>query len=240
MRQFPTADDVARAVVAAAKACRLDPFEVVGARQTNVPVAASRARAYAAMALDRAFNAEKPKTPRGAYKVSRVAIARMVGAPAASQSGLINGIEARLARRQDMAWWLPSVFDSVLRAVVASLSMPATKAVVEPDEAPAWPGVRSITAPVTRGGVTVADGEIFRGDRKVALDLAETALAAALCRVWPGLLPVDRLAAAVWGRPRADADFQIKIIAELLSPELAPLGLKIVAVPKIGFCLSEI
>ena len=132
MRTFPSADDVAMSIIAAAKACGVSWQWIVN--HDRVPpayqVQTARARCYAAMALDRVFNTSSPAQKHGQYPVSRVAIARMVGAPAPSQDGFVNALESKLRKRKNMQWWSDHVFRGVVDAVRGSVG----KADAEPEK----------------------------------------------------------------------------------------------------------
>lgn len=120
-----TADHVAIAVVTAARRLQIPAVEVVNPPNRKGCSgdhwnAICRARAYAAIALDRVFLGQ----------VSRMSIARMVGA-GKSASGYFSSLDQRRADG-DLNWWLPAVAEEVA-AAIRSLPMG------EPRQAPPAP-----------------------------------------------------------------------------------------------------
>lgn len=122
-RDFPTADDVARAIVAAARACQVHPEQILGvmAVPMDQQLMTSRARCYAAYALNRVFNRTVGGEPLSVPPVPKRAIARMVGAPAGSLDSMVASIELRLVRN-DLRWWKTKIADTVIKAVVNGMA----------------------------------------------------------------------------------------------------------------------
>lgn len=151
---MPTAHEVAVAIVAASKELGADPIETL----TFLPESnyerdrrqrASRARAYAARAIDKVFN-------RPTVVVPRPVIARMIGASKVSQGAYFAALDGR-----PLPWW----DDAVLKRVVDAVMECEPSAEEKPKEPPPYkhgplPPVRPLaigkvavsTAPVVRGG----------------------------------------------------------------------------------------
>lgn len=245
---WPTADVVACVVVAAAEVQRVHPLEVLGQRPTKVPVAAARARAYAAMALDEVFNGVAPETKHGEHQVPRTAIARMVGVPKASQPTFVQGVERRLRERKDIAWWRPQSFATVVRAARGEPTRELAQ-VRKPAPAPAPPPPRraevlpALPPAMGKGDVLVdlKAGKVHRADiDKTATidDLDAIRLVGVLSHVMPDMLLTADLAARVWGHDR-EAEYRIRTAADRANAALVEVRLKIRAFPKMGFALSE-
>lgn len=104
---WPTADDVARACIAAALEARVDPVAIItgeecrGGPHGNVGVA--RARMYAALALDELFEIGAP------------AASRLVGAT--SYESHIASFKHRLRNKTSVSWYNPHALFRVKRAV---------------------------------------------------------------------------------------------------------------------------
>lgn len=107
---MPSAKDVAVAVVTASRETGANPIDVMRGVTPGSTVekmqATSRARAYAARALDRVFN-------RVAFGVPRPVIARMVGVSKQSQPAYFPGLESR-----KLSWWDENAFLRVVNAVM--------------------------------------------------------------------------------------------------------------------------
>lgn len=104
---MPTADEVARAIVAAARETGADPIELAsGARGNRHHPDILRARAYAAVALRSQFSDVDWKT-----------IARVVGVwtPATAYSYLKTLDEQR--ERGYLDWWSVEAYDRVIQAI---------------------------------------------------------------------------------------------------------------------------
>lgn len=113
-----TADVVAIAIVTASRVWDTDPLMVIGAEkmrpQDQVPV--SRARSYAALALDEVLN--KGCGPDN-YRIPRMAIGRAVSAPASSVT-LVASIRSNI-RNGFAKWWKEGDFRQVCAAVAAEI-----------------------------------------------------------------------------------------------------------------------
>src|SRR5574337_391384 len=115
---YPTADQIAHAIVAACKITGADPVAIVS-RETDAPSETrafpiSRARSYAALALQVAF----PALPR-------VAIDRVVGA--ASIGVYLGGLNKRLREGACSTWYDPEKLRGVIDAIP---STPAGAAII--------------------------------------------------------------------------------------------------------------
>lgn len=109
---MPTADEVATAIIAASEEMSVHPIEVFTGferverlhfrKAQNI----SRARAYAARAIDKVFN-------RPEMVLARPSIARMVGVNEPSQAVFFASLSGR-----PIPWWNDAVFKRVVDAVI--------------------------------------------------------------------------------------------------------------------------
>lgn len=254
-----SADHVARAIVTAARLCDVHPLQVVNAMAARADemVAIGRARAYAAVALDEAFNEENRPGQKTEHNVPRRQIGRMVGAMPGSWDSMVKQLRHK-REAGALKWWRQPVFQQVVAAIRPEgqrsppMRFPTEDAPKGPEVSTAAPAPRRRAAAgvwdhvaraplVERNGVRILpEGRIERGDATADLDPEETAFLAALVRVMPSILPYDRLGEKVWGAEVREMPFRLKAVADRLGPALADLGLKIGTMPKMGFALAEI
>jgi len=107
---IPSANEVAAAIVAAARETGANPVEVLvepgRLLQVEEIKAIGRARAYAAMALEKVFN-------RPTVSISKTAIARMVGVAGFSCGGYLHGLH-----NNPRKWWDVDAFNRVINAIM--------------------------------------------------------------------------------------------------------------------------
>lgn len=138
------ADDIARAICAAAKETGADPIDLAlgNDRTAGYPQASmlkvSRARAYAGRALVKVFD-----------NVARPTIARLIGVSRPSQGSFFSSLDGR-----PTPWWFEDVFGRVVSAVEAGRVRP------EPETAPA--AARS-PEPAPQPEWVISPGQRFRG-----------------------------------------------------------------------------
>lgn len=126
---MPTADEVAVAIVTAARLLGADPIEAItGEPKTtynrNRRLLATRARAYAARAIDKVFNG------RHVY-VARPAIARIVGVSPSSVNCYFPSMSAL-----KKSWWVESIFVATVDALIAAHRPDEPRPVVAKPAAP--------------------------------------------------------------------------------------------------------
>lgn len=122
---MPTSHEIGIAVVAACRITGADPLDVLtgGERVGGCPIpkmqATSRARAYAARAIDKVFN-------RPDIVIARPVIARLVGVNKPSLTSYFGSLEAR-----PLPWWSDTAFKSVVETLMAYDAPEETQAAVE-------------------------------------------------------------------------------------------------------------
>lgn len=280
-----TADVAAIAIVTASRLLGVHPLMVLDgmptpkADQTGV----SRARSYAAVALDQVLNSG------GERRVSRSAIARSVGSTVASESSYVAAVRGHL-QAGTVKWWKEGDFQQVCAAIAKEIDRaglvtpePPPPAAEPPPPTPAPPPARKdavtaiaalrarqpqrpppappraapapapavvtkVAAPLAPpdpticvSGVTVdpAKGTVEARGTTVQFDRETVMMIAALVRVMPALLGIDRIATKVWGENTPAARYRIPELVERANPALERLRLKIRLQPKIGYSISD-
>ena len=110
---MPTADQVARIIVAAAREMECDPIVIATLtvptrRFEHIPTRVHRARIYAAVALDRVFNND------GRYRVARHTLAKLVGVPESRQPYFYTSL---YALKKANTWWSEQVAQRIMQAI---------------------------------------------------------------------------------------------------------------------------
>ncbi|MBS0369040.1 MAG: hypothetical protein JSS57_07565 [Proteobacteria bacterium] len=264
-----TADVAAIAIVTAARLCQVHPLMVLDEIPTPKAdqIGVSRARSYAAVALDEVLNAGcEPKN----YRVSRAAIGRSVGATPASESGIIAAIRINIGNGSNK-WWREGDFRQVCAAVASEIersgriepspspappkpknvdsvattsigrikAAPPPKTAPVPGAAPPQPQPIVAPAPMCVGGVTVdVDGGIVSANGySVTFDQDTALFIHTLVRVMPALLDEIRIATKVWGHP--SARIRLPEMMQRANPALEMIQLKIRHMPKAGYSISK-
>lgn len=133
---IPTADDVARAIVAASKETGADPIAVAKGENDNLrgrhvdgarPYPISRARAYAAKALAAVFTA-----------CWRTRIAGMVGTRGLSRQSYFSALDQRIKDPAGPAWWDVAILGRVIEAIEQNHDLLKRRMEIEKAKAPEY------------------------------------------------------------------------------------------------------